>query len=73
MSGMRPFHNDYESTELTEEEASTFGVLVRHWCYPDLQHRVSTWFATITRPQPDSVCDHITRQVERAWRVESKM
>jgi hypothetical protein len=70
---MRAFIHDYESVELTDEECAEYGTLVDRLCYPDLQHRVSLWFATIARPQPDSVRDHICRQIERSWRVESRM
>lgn len=70
---MMPFTYDYESTELTPDEASTFGMLAASLWYPDLQHQMSNWFAAITRPQPDSVCNYACRQVERGWRVESRM
>jgi hypothetical protein len=70
---MQPFWHDYESTELTVDEVSSFGMLAKSLWYPDLQNQMSEWFATITRPQPDSVCDYACRQVERGWRVESRM
>jgi hypothetical protein len=70
---MRAFVIDAESVELTEEECAEYAALTGWLCYPDLQHRVSLWFASIARPQPDSVRDHICRQVERSWRTESRM
>ncbi len=73
MSGMKAFCNDFESTNLSVDECSAFVAIAKSACYPDLQHRVSDWLAGVGRAQVNSVCDHIVSQVQRAWRIESRM
>lgn len=70
---MQGFTYDVESVMLTDQECADYAALVKELCYPDLQHRVSAWFASVTAQPLDSVCDHVIRQVERAWRLESRM
>lgn len=73
MSLMRAFTHDFESVELTSDEMSAFGELVKSACYPDLQNMLSAWLASTAKAQIPSVCDYAGRQVERMWRTESTM